>query len=67
MGRTKCVNTFTGYTCECGEGFTKVVDKATGVDSCSEINECLVSSIPFTKEECKCERCACINTVGSYK
>lgn len=67
MGRTKCVNTFTGYSCECGEGFMKVVDKATNVDSCSEINECLVSSVPFTKEECKCERCACVNTVGSYK
>lgn len=66
-GRTKCVNTFTGYTCECGEGFMKVVDKATSVDSCAEINECLVSSVPFTKEDCKCERCACVNTVGSYK
>jgi hypothetical protein len=45
----------------------KVVDKVTNVDSCSEINECLVSSVPFTKDECKCERCACVNTVGSYK
>jgi hypothetical protein len=45
----------------------KVVDKATGIESCAEINECLVSSIPLTKEACKCERCACINTVGSYK
>jgi hypothetical protein len=42
LGRTKCVNTFTGYACECGEGFMKVVDAATGVDTCSEINECLV-------------------------
>jgi hypothetical protein len=38
------VNTFTGYACECGEGFMKVVDAATGVDTCSEINECLVSA-----------------------
>lgn len=67
LGRTRCVNTFTGYTCECGEGFMKVIDKTTNVDSCSEINECLVSSIPFTKDDCKCERCACINTIGSYK
>jgi hypothetical protein len=37
------VNTFTGYACECGDGFMKVVDAATGVDTCSEINECLVS------------------------
>eukprot|EP00878_Enallax_costatus_P034447 GHUV01038194.1.p1 GENE.GHUV01038194.1~~GHUV01038194.1.p1 ORF type:complete len:492 (+),score=107.81 GHUV01038194.1:754-2229(+) len=66
LGRTKCVNTFNGYRCECGEGFMKVVDKATSVDTCAEINECLVSSIPWTKENCKCERCACINTVGSY-
>ncbi|WIA30662.1 hypothetical protein OEZ86_000736 [Tetradesmus obliquus] len=66
LGRTRCVNTFTGYACECGEGFMKVVDAATGVDTCSEINECLVSSVPWTKDACKCDRCACLNTVGSY-
>jgi len=66
LGRTKCINTFSGWTCECGEGFMKVKEQATGQETCSEINECLMSSVPWTKKDCQCERCACINTIGGY-
>lgn len=41
--------------------------QATGQESCSEVNECLLSSIPFTREDCKCPRCVCTNTPGGFK
>lgn len=27
LGRTKCINTFRGFTCECGAGYMRVTDK----------------------------------------
>lgn len=40
-GRTRCINTFAGagYKCACGEGYLKITDKATGSESCADINE----------------------------
>jgi hypothetical protein len=65
-GRTRCVNTFAGYTCECGQGFMRVQDSATGEETCAELNECAASQVWRSKPDCSCERCACVNTVGGY-
>jgi hypothetical protein len=65
-GRTRCVNTFSGYTCECGQGFMRVQDSATGEETCAELNECVASQVWRSKPNCACERCACVNTVGGY-
>jgi hypothetical protein len=66
-GLTRCINTFSGYSCECGNGFLRVTERGSGVESCTEVNECLVSALPMSREACSCERCACVNTIGSYK
>jgi hypothetical protein len=65
-GRTRCVNTFSGYQCECGQGFMRVQDAATGEETCAELNECVASQVWRSKPECACDRCACVNTVGGY-
>ena len=41
--------------------------QVTGEDTCAEVNECLMSNIPFTREDCKCPRCVCTNTPGGFK
>jgi len=41
--------------------------QVTGAETCAEVNECLVSSIPWTREDCKCPRCVCSNTMGGFK
>lgn len=68
-GRTRCINTFAGagYRCECGQGFLLVTDQATGAQSCTDVNECLLSSLPWSEPDCNCDRCACVNSVGGYR
>jgi hypothetical protein len=66
-GLTQCVETFSGWKCDCGPGFIKTTDNSTGTESCEEINECLMTSGPWMNERCKCDRCVCENTIGSYK
>lgn len=41
--------------------------QATGEESCAELNECLMSTFPFSRADCKCARCVCTNTPGGYK
>lgn len=66
LGLTRCINTFKGFKCECGAGYMRVNDKVTGEESCAEVNECLASSVPWTREECKCARCVCTHTAGGF-
>jgi len=30
-GRTHCINTFKGFTCDCGDGYMRVTDKVSGL------------------------------------
>lgn len=67
-GRTSCVNTFAGYSCECGLGYIRAVQN--GTDMCVDINECLMTNIPLSQEDCSCSRCTCINlraVEGGYR
>lgn len=41
--------------------------RPAGEQWCEDINECLATNIGQHDEKCACERCACINTPGSYK
>ncbi|PNW86726.1 hypothetical protein CHLRE_02g095111v5 [Chlamydomonas reinhardtii] len=66
-GKTKCVNTFQGYSCECKDGMYKYVNPMTGEERCEDVNECLATNVPLTDPACACPRCACVNKVGSYK
>ncbi|KAI8469825.1 MAG: hypothetical protein J3K34DRAFT_393772 [Monoraphidium minutum] len=66
LGRTRCINTFRSFACDCGAGYMKVTDKATGQETCAELNECLMSNIPSTREDCRCTRCVCTNTPGGF-
>ncbi|KAG2428538.1 hypothetical protein HYH02_014342 [Chlamydomonas schloesseri] len=66
-GKTKCVNTFQGYSCECRDGMYKYINPLTGEERCEDVNECLATNVPITDPACSCPRCACVNKVGSYK
>lgn len=66
QGRTRCVNTFRSYTCDCGSGSMRVTDKATGKESCAGVNQCLMSSAPATRADCTCDRCTCISLPGGF-
>ncbi|KAG2487035.1 hypothetical protein HYH03_014281 [Edaphochlamys debaryana] len=65
-GKTRCVNTFKGYSCECKDGMFKYTNPQTGEERCEDINECLATNVPITNPACACPRCACVNKVGSY-
>jgi len=46
----------------------RVVDKATNEESCAEVNECLMSAVPWNNDGCKCDRCVCNHLAGGgYK
>ncbi|GMH34205.1 hypothetical protein BSKO_02039 [Bryopsis sp. KO-2023] len=64
-GRTSCKNTFAGFECVCGEGYLQVV-KDDGSLECMDINECSSADLMEKYEDCRCERCACHNTKGSF-
>ncbi|GIM13209.1 hypothetical protein Vretimale_16388 [Volvox reticuliferus] len=66
-GTTGCINTFRGYQCTCGSGFQIMSPDESSEEACKDINECAVSTAPYRNQDCRCDRCACINTVGSYK
>jgi hypothetical protein len=36
-GKTKCVNTFRGFECDCGDGFMKVKDQVRAGGGCSRV------------------------------
>ncbi|GLI71486.1 hypothetical protein VaNZ11_016698 [Volvox africanus] len=67
-GMTGCINTFKGYQCTCGSGFQMIMNpEAYFEETCKDINECAVSTTPYRESACRCDRCACINNIGSYK
>ncbi|KAF5831679.1 hypothetical protein DUNSADRAFT_12733 [Dunaliella salina] len=66
-GRTRCINTFSGYKCDCGQGWVSATDPETGEEVCEDLNECLATSIPMKDPKCSCSRCACINLPGSFQ
>lgn len=64
-GKTRCVDTFTGYKCYCGEGFyAHTNDK--GEEECLDVNECWSAGTSLGTN-CTCERCACKNVWGGYE
>ncbi|KXZ50058.1 hypothetical protein GPECTOR_18g38 [Gonium pectorale] len=64
---TRCVNTFSGYSCECKGGMYKYTNPDTGQERCEDVNECLATNVQLTDPACSCERCACVNAIGAYK
>ncbi|MEW5305678.1 MAG: hypothetical protein WDW36_008204 [Sanguina aurantia] len=64
--RNHCVNTFLGYSCECAPGWMRGFN-SDGQEVCSDVNECTETGITIAQDACSCERCACINTIGSYR
>jgi hypothetical protein len=66
-GKTRCINTFKGFSCECGAGFMRVVDKDTNEESCAQVNQCLMSGLTANNADCKCDRCVCNIVPGGYK
>ncbi|GIL68409.1 hypothetical protein Vafri_21685 [Volvox africanus] len=67
-GTTGCINTFAGYQCTCHSGFQILVSPDEDFEeACQDINECAVSIAPYKNDDCRCDRCGCINTYGSYK
>ncbi|GBF87811.1 vacuolar-sorting receptor-like protein [Raphidocelis subcapitata] len=66
QGRTRCINTFRGFDCDCGPGHMRVTDAVTGDQSCSAVNECLSSAVAWTREGCSCERCVCSHVPGGF-
>lgn len=65
-GKTKCQNTFSGYECVCGPGFISHVDE-NGKERCLNMNECVSTEAGDLDPRCTCERCACLDTYGSYE
>mmetsp|Transcript_35076 Transcript_35076/g.83213 ORF Transcript_35076/g.83213 Transcript_35076/m.83213 type:complete len:724 (+) Transcript_35076:209-2380(+) len=64
-GKTKCVNTFGSYYCDCDDGW---VSRKQGDETiCLDLNECKYLSPADLGADCECERCACHNTKGSYR
>ena len=65
-GITKCVEDFLPpfYKCGCQDGFELVTDN-DGNSVCRDINECKTKAQGI--DDCTCERCACHNSVGSFK
>lgn len=63
-GKTRCLATYAGYTCTCGNGFISHMGQ-DGSETCLDINECL--SLSSLDPECTCERCACRNKYGGYE
>ena len=63
-GKTRCINTFSSYYCDCGEGWTS--RSSNGDSVCMDLNECLYLSMEDLGPGCTCERCACHNKKGSY-
>lgn len=64
-GKTRCVDTFTGYKCYCGDGFyAHTNDK--GEEECLDVNECWSAGTSLGTN-CTCERCACKNIWGGYE
>ncbi|XP_065299649.1 fibrillin-2-like isoform X2 [Dermacentor albipictus] len=51
----RCVNTHTGYHCECDDGFKPASDHK----SCKDVDEC--------KDDSYCSLGRCVNTVGSFR
>ncbi|KAK9804195.1 hypothetical protein WJX72_000406 [[Myrmecia] bisecta] len=65
-GMTKCVDTFGGYKCACGNGFIGHTD-ASGKEVCLNINECISTQAADLDPKCTCDRCACQDTIGGYQ
>mmetsp|Transcript_30581 Transcript_30581/g.76515 ORF Transcript_30581/g.76515 Transcript_30581/m.76515 type:complete len:721 (+) Transcript_30581:167-2329(+) len=65
-GKTKCVNTFDSYKCECGDGWVSR-DMGGGETVCLDMNECRYLSPQDLGDDCACERCACHNQPGDYR
>ncbi|GFR48708.1 hypothetical protein Agub_g10664 [Astrephomene gubernaculifera] len=65
--KTRCVNTFQGWSCECRQGMVKATNPLTGEESCEDVNECTASLMPAMMYDCNCPRCACINTLGGFR
>mmetsp|Transcript_11383 Transcript_11383/g.20587 ORF Transcript_11383/g.20587 Transcript_11383/m.20587 type:complete len:737 (-) Transcript_11383:220-2430(-) len=63
-GKTKCVNTFDSYKCDCGQGW--VGREKDGETLCLDMNECRYLSPQDLGPDCTCERCACHNEPGNY-
>lgn len=49
------------------QGWVLMSDPGTGQQSCEDLNECQATSIMQSHANCSCDRCACINTIGSFK
>ncbi|EFJ42092.1 hypothetical protein VOLCADRAFT_119519 [Volvox carteri f. nagariensis] len=64
---SSCINTFQGYQCLCGSGFALAVNPGAADEMCDDINECAISYAPYRQAGCNCDRCACINSIGSYR
>ena len=43
-GKTKCVNTFSSYECQCGSGFIESKDQQGNL-TCLNINECAATRL----------------------
>eukprot|EP00198_Chlamydomonas_reinhardtii_P011849 XP_001701186.1 vacuolar sorting receptor [Chlamydomonas reinhardtii] len=72
-GKTKCVNTFQGYSCECKDGMYKYVNPMTGEERCEDVNEAelnwggcwsgtvkgetFTSCSPSLSLRCECPKC----------
>lgn len=64
-GKTRCVNTFGSYYCDCGQGW--VARQQDDQTICLDLNECKYLNPADLGADCNCERCACHNLKGGYR